>query len=70
MAAVPKLTVLPAETPAAQPQEHPDLWAMDPKSPEFAAEARRQSHILSESPQEKDDMAFIKSVTYWPTDDE
>ncbi len=45
-----------------------DPWTLDPKSPEFAAEARRQSLMIANSPQEKDDMAFIESIysLAWP----
>jgi hypothetical protein len=41
------------------------IWVPDPKSPYFAAEARRQSRLIAESPYEKDDQAFIDSVTDW-----
>jgi Antitoxin MazE-like len=41
------------------------IWVPDPKSPYFAAEARRQSRLLAESPHEKEDQAFIDSITDW-----
>jgi antidote-toxin recognition MazE-like antitoxin len=41
------------------------IWVPDPKSPHFFAEARRQAKLIAESPYEKDDQAFIDSVTDW-----
>src|SRR6266852_5494556 len=41
------------------------IWVPDPKSPYFAAEARRQSRLIAESPYEKEDQAFIDSITDW-----
>jgi len=41
------------------------IWVPDPTSPYFAAEARRQSRLIAESAQEKDDQAFIDSITDW-----
>jgi hypothetical protein len=41
------------------------IWVPDPKSPYFFAEARRQARLIANSPQEKDDQAFIDSVTDW-----
>jgi hypothetical protein len=41
------------------------IWVPDPKSPYFAAEARRQSRILADSPTEPDDQAFIDAITDW-----
>jgi hypothetical protein len=41
------------------------LWVPDPKSPYFIAEARRQSRLLAQSQHEKDDQAFIDSITDW-----
>jgi hypothetical protein len=35
----------------------------DVRSPEFAAEARRQSLLIANSPQEADDQAFIDSIS-------
>jgi hypothetical protein len=39
------------------------------RSPEFAKEARRQSIAIANSPGEKDDLAFIDSISDWPTED-
>ena len=44
------------------------IWVPDPESPYFAAEARRQSRLLAESPHEKEDQAFIDSITDWRWD--
>ncbi len=41
------------------------IWVPDPKSPYFFAEARRQARVIAESPQEKDDQAFIDSISDW-----
>ena len=41
------------------------IWVPDPKSPYFFAEARRQARLIANSPQEKEDQAFIDSVTDW-----
>ena len=35
----------------------------EPGTPEFAAEARRQSLIVARSPQEKEDQAFVDSIS-------
>ena len=39
------------------------IWIPDTRSPEFAVEAHRQSLAVSRSRQEKDDQAFIDSVS-------
>ena len=41
------------------------IWVPDVRSPEFAAEARRQSLAVANSPQEKDDQDFIDSISIW-----
>jgi hypothetical protein len=41
------------------------IWVPDPQSPYFAAEARRQARALARSPHEKDDQAFIDSISEW-----
>jgi hypothetical protein len=41
------------------------IWVPDPKSPYFAAEARRQARLLAQSPHEKEDQAFIDSLSEW-----
>jgi hypothetical protein len=45
------------------------IWVPDVHSPEFAAEARRQSLLANASPEEADIQAFIDSVTEWPDDE-
>ena len=44
------------------------IWVPDPKSPYFAAEARRQARLIAESPYEKEDQAFIDAVSEWKPD--
>jgi hypothetical protein len=44
-------------------------WVPDVHSPEFAAEARRQSLLAAQSPEEAEIQAFIDSVYVWPDDD-
>jgi len=41
------------------------IWVPDVRSPEFAREAHRQSLAVAKSPQEKDDQAFIDSLSDW-----
>ena len=41
------------------------IWVPDTRSPEFAKEARRQSRAVARSPQEKDDIAFVESLSSW-----
>ena len=43
------------------------IWVPDVRSPEFAAEARRQSLLVAASPGEQEDLAFIDSLLDWPT---
>ena len=45
------------------------IWVPDVHSPEFAAEARRQSLLVAQSPEEPDIQAFIDSVYEWPDDE-
>ena len=45
------------------------IWVPDTRSPEFAKEARRQSRAVARSPQEKDDMAFVESLSSWLWED-
>jgi hypothetical protein len=42
------------------------IWVPDVHAPEFAAEARRQSRVANESPEEAEIQAFIDSVVEWP----
>ncbi|HEY2183724.1 MAG TPA: antitoxin MazE family protein, partial [Xanthobacteraceae bacterium] len=44
------------------------IWVPDPESPYFFAEARRQARLIAESPHEKDDQAFIDSISEWKPD--
>jgi hypothetical protein len=39
------------------------LWVTDTRSPEFAAEAHRQSRLIADSPGEADDQAFIDAIS-------
>lgn len=41
------------------------IWVPDVRSPEFAAEAHRQSLAVATSPQEEDDQAFIDAISDW-----
>ena len=41
------------------------MWVPDTRSPEFAKEARRQSRAVARSPHEKEDQAFIDSLSEW-----
>jgi len=45
------------------------IWVPDVHSPEFAAEARRQSLLANASPEEAEIQAFIDSVYEWPDDE-
>jgi hypothetical protein len=45
------------------------FWVPDVRTPEFAAEAHRQSLAVARSAQEEDDLAFIESIAE-PFDDE
>ncbi len=46
------------------------IWVPDVRSPEFAAEARRQSLLANTSPEEAEIQAFIDSVYAWPDDND
>ncbi len=39
------------------------IWVPDTRSPEFAAEAKRQCLLIANSPGDADDQAFIDSVS-------
>ncbi|HTI80592.1 MAG TPA: antitoxin MazE family protein [Acetobacteraceae bacterium] len=41
------------------------IWVPDVTSPEFAAEARRQSLAVANSPYAAEDQAFVDVVTDW-----
>ena len=40
------------------------IWVPDVNSPEFVAEARRQSLAVANSPHAREDQAFIDAVSY------
>jgi antidote-toxin recognition MazE-like antitoxin len=45
-------------------------WELpDVNSPEFIAEARRQSRAIASSPYAKDDMDFVESISEWLWED-
>ena len=44
------------------------FWLPHVNSPEFIAEARRQSLLIAQSPSEPDDQAFIDSLSVWNED--
>ena len=46
------------------------IWVPDTRSPEFAAEAHRQSLLVANSPHEADDQAFVDSISALWTEDE
>ena len=39
------------------------IWVPDTRSPDFAAEAHRQSAAIAASPRERDDQAFIDAIS-------
>jgi len=45
------------------------MWLPDTRSPEFAAEAHRQSLRAANSPTEKEDQAFIDSISWWNSEE-
>jgi len=45
------------------------IWVPDVRSPEFAVEARRQSLLVAQSPEEAEIQALIDSVLEWPNDE-
>jgi hypothetical protein len=45
------------------------IWVPDVRSPEFALEARRQSLLVAQSPEEAEIQALIDSVLEWPNDE-
>jgi hypothetical protein len=44
------------------------MWVPDTRSPEFAAEARRQSLLANSSPFAAEDQAWVDAVSDWQTD--
>ena len=45
------------------------IWVPDVHAPGFAAEARRQSLLVAQGPEEAEIQAFIDSVYEWPDDE-
>ncbi len=45
------------------------IWVPDVNSPEFKAEARRQSKLIAESPGEAEDQAFVDAISEWGNED-
>jgi Antitoxin MazE-like len=41
------------------------IWVPDVRSPEFAAEAHRQSLLIANSPHAKEDQEFIDAISDW-----
>jgi hypothetical protein len=41
------------------------IWVPDVRSPEFAAEARRQSMAVARSAGERDDQDFVDAISDW-----
>jgi hypothetical protein len=39
------------------------IWVPDVRTPEFRAEAHRQSLLIANSPQDADDQAFIDAIS-------
>jgi hypothetical protein len=46
------------------------LWVPDVQTPEFAAEARRQSLVVAWSPHEAEDQAFVDAASWHRRDEE
>jgi hypothetical protein len=44
------------------------FWVPDVRSPEFLAEARRQSLLIARSPHAAEDQAFIDAISIWNED--
>lgn len=60
------LTHLSADLIVAATNSHGERCSPDTFSPEFAAEARRQSLIVANSPHAEEDQAFVDSISHWP----
>lgn len=41
------------------------IWVPDVRSPEFAAEARRQCLAVASSPHAKEDQDFVDAISEW-----
>jgi hypothetical protein len=44
------------------------IWVPDVRSPDFAAEAHRQSRLVVDSPLAHDDQDFIDAISEWPNE--
>ena len=55
-----------------RPRIRPEILALlpDTSTPEFAAEAERQSRLIAESPQDAEDQAFLDSASVFFDDEE
>jgi len=46
------------------------IWVPDVRSPEFAAEAHRQSLLVAQSPHAREDQDFVDAISeFWESDD-
>ncbi|MCX5497381.1 antitoxin MazE family protein [Kaistia dalseonensis] len=48
----------------AQGMKLVQIWVHDTSSPEYLAEARRQSLLVAQSPHEAEEQAFIDEISY------
>lgn len=46
------------------------IWVPDVHSPEFKAEARRESLLIAQAMKKSDDLDFAAAVQFWPEDEE
>ncbi len=62
----------PPDEPGGVYSDRLQIWLPDTSSPEFAAEAHRQSLLAARSPQEQEDIDFVESISWLvdsPSDD-
>ncbi len=45
------------------------MWLPDTSTPEYKAQAHRDSVAIANSPTEKDDQAFIDSISWWNSEE-
>jgi hypothetical protein len=45
-----------------------ELWLPDTRTPEFAAQAHRESLAIANCPSEADDQAFVDAISAWSND--
>mgnify|MGYP002714756537 CR=1 FL=1 len=66
-----RYTIRPGRNPRREQGLRPvTLWVPDVRAPGFAAEVRRQSLLVSRSPYEEEDQAFIDAVSLdWADED-